>query len=577
MAIRHEKNSIQKNKLKYLLTGFGMMGMLNGLNVLPILGYPVYPPGTFSFIPLIIFAVGLFKYDLLDMGVILKKSLLYSFLTTLLICIYSLIIALANKTLHQFRFADSMFFTVAFFLVVATIFGPVKMLIQRYLDRIFYRKKYDYQKTIRELGQTIASALNVNTIACHLYDTVVKKIMLSHCLLFLKKPSSSDFRVISGHGSTSLPITEPVLVSTSSLIAFVKRHRNPAAKRKLLDQSNNTEISRVLADMEALSAEIVLPLIFKGRFNGCICFGQKMSGELFSQEDIDLLVTLSVQISLAIENAASYRRLGELNKTLEFRVDERTSALQQALLEKEKTQEQLVRSESLAAIGQLVAGTAHELNNPLTSAISLIQSTIEDLGKWSDDIPAQNHIIPDLIFVDKELGRAKNIISSLLGLSRQTRTYTETVDLNAVISDAMRVLHNQFKHHNSIIHIDLDDSLPKIVGNFAGLGQVAINVIKNAIQAAGRTDGGITISTRHEMSRNQVVFSCRDSGPGIAPGVRKDVFKPFFTTKEVGEGTGLGLYICHEIVQKQNGSITIESKPGQGAFFEVKLPVEQPH
>ena len=133
--------------------------------------------------------------------------------------------------------------------------------------------------------------------------------------------------------------------------------------------------------MAAISAEVVLPLVFNNKLNGFIGFGQKKSGELFSSEDIDLLTTLAMQTSLAIENAKSYRRLNDLNKTLELRVEERTKALKKALSEKEKTQEQLVRSESLASIGLLVAGTAHELNNPLTSAISLIQSTVEDLAK----------------------------------------------------------------------------------------------------------------------------------------------------------------------------------------------------
>ena len=172
-AIRCEKSSIQKNKLKYLCAGFAMMGVLNGLNVLPILGYPVFPLGTFSFIPLVVFAVGLFRYDLLDMGVIIKKSLLYSLLTTLLICLYSLMVILANLTLTWYGLGNSIFFNILFFLIIMTIFGPVKTTMQQYLDRMFHRRRYDYRKTIRKLGQTIVSTLNVTTIARRLSDTAV--------------------------------------------------------------------------------------------------------------------------------------------------------------------------------------------------------------------------------------------------------------------------------------------------------------------------------------------------------------------------------------------------------------------
>ncbi|MBW2591047.1 MAG: hypothetical protein JRD71_10090, partial [Deltaproteobacteria bacterium] len=168
--------------------------------------------------------------------------------------------------------------------------------------------------------------------------------------------------------------------------------------------------------------------------------GEKLSGDFFSTEDLDLLETLSSQSALAIENANSYRRLDELNRNLEKIVRERTAKLNDALIEKEKTQDQLIRSESLAAIGQLVAGTAHELNNPLTSVSSLVQSTIEDLVQMADKVTLDEELIDDLKFAHKELDRARDIVSSLLGLSRQTQTYTEPVNLNMVITDALRIL-----------------------------------------------------------------------------------------------------------------------------------------
>lgn len=114
-------------------------------------------------------------------------------------------------------------------------------------------------------------------------------------------------------------------------------------------------------------------------------------------------------------------------------------ALQEALSEKERTQEQLIRSESLAAIRQLVAGSAHELNNPLTSVTSLIQSTIEDLSQWDNSTLLDQDLIDNLRFADKELGRARLIVASLLGLSRQTQTYEEAVNLNLVIQDGLMI------------------------------------------------------------------------------------------------------------------------------------------
>lgn len=573
-AIHREKSSIQKNKLKYLCAGFAFMGVLTGLNVLPILGYPVYPPGTFSFIPLTIFAVGLFRYDLLDMGVLLRKSLLYSLLTAFLICIYSLLVIFANATLARYAFESSISFNLLFFLIVATIFGPAKAAMQHFLDRLFHRTRYDYGKTIRDLGQTIVSTLNVATIAIRLSDTVVDRLMLNGCRLFLKNNKKVYFQAVSAECNNGCLTAEATLSLQSALIQFMKRELGPVIKPKLLELSHDTVAEAALKDMDAIAADVVLPLVFNKKLNGFIMFGQKKSGELFSSEDIDLLTALAMQTSVAIENATSYRRLDDLNKNLELRVEQRTKALQKALLDKEKTQEQLVRSESLASIGLLVAGTAHELNNPLASAISLIQSTVEDLARPGACVSGDNQIVPDLLLAGRELTRAKTIIASLLGLSRQTRTYGEKVDLDAVIVDTVRVLKNQFKPACPQITTMLNGSLPRITGNYAGLGQVAVNLVRNALQAASEVDGVVRLSTYYDPKKHHVVFSCQDTGPGITREVRKDMFKPFFTTKQVGKGTGLGLYICHEIIQKHNGCIGIKSRPGKGAHFQVRLPVK---
>jgi two-component system NtrC family sensor kinase len=313
-------------------------------------------------------------------------------------------------------------------------------------------------------------------------------------------------------------------------------------------------------------------MAFKERLNGFIVLGKKRSGDLYTQEDMDLLETLSSQSALAVENARSYKVIEDMNKALEQKVEERTRDLEQALSEKERTQEQLIRSESLAAIGQLVAGVAHELNNPLTTVTSLVQSAIEDIEQTDTNTSPDPDVVDDLKFADKELVRARSIVSSLLGLSRQTQTYAEPVNLNAVIKDALRVLYNQYKHFDLNIVESYARDLPDIQGNFANLGQVALNIIQNAIQAVLDTKGTIFLSTHFDSNKKQAVFTCKDTGPGIPVSIRQDIFKPFFTTKAVGKGTGLGLYICHEIVAKHHGTLRLDDDGNAGAVFEVRLP-----
>ena len=247
----------------------------------------------------------------------------------------------------------------------------------------------------------------------------------------------------------------------------------------------------------------------------------------------------------------------------------------EALEEKERTQERLIQTESIAAIGQLVAGIAHELNNPLASTSSLIQTNIEILNEKKGEAEGDHELIKDLEFSLKELKRAENIVKSVLGLSRQTQTYVEDVDINANIEDALRVLHNQYKDSGIIIEKDFGENLPRINGNFANLGQVFMNIIKNAIQALPDRKGTISLKTRYRRDTNTVTIECQDTGTGIAEDIVKDIFKPFFTTKAVGSGSGLGLYISHEIIKKHEGLISVSSIPGRGTTFTIDLPVKQ--
>ena len=571
-AIQNETSNSHKNRLKYILAGFGVTGLMNGLNVFPIFGYSVYPPGNLSFIPFIVFAVGIYKHDLLDMGILIKKSLIYSLLTALLTGLYAFIITVASKVFGDFNFSDSIYFPIFFFFLIAFVFGPLKTSVQDFVDQIFYKGKYDYQKTIKNVSQMIVSVLDLDEIVKRLTETVADTIRVNNCTLFLCNETGLGFVNFSARGKEDYPHHSKTVDPKTALINFMEQQRHPVIKKNLLQRVTDTEIQDVLAGMAKLHAEIALPMFFKEQLKGFIILGEKLSGDLFSPEDLDLLETLSSQSALAIENARSYQRIEDLNRNLEKKVAERTQALKETLIEKEHAQEMLIRSESLAALGQLVAGVAHELNNPLASVTSLIQATIEDLEQWDKEIPPDENLIDDLKFADGELARAKSIVASLLGLARQTQTYSETVDFNLVIQDALRVLYSQYKHHNIDFVENYVQDLPDVQGNFANLGQVAMNIIKNAIQAIADEKGTIILTTHYDKDTSQVVFCCKDTGPGISALLRQDIFKPFFTTKEVGVGTGLGLYICHEIIEKHGGTLTLESTAGQGAQFQVRLP-----
>lgn len=295
----------------------------------------------------------------------------------------------------------------------------------------------------------------------------------------------------------------------------------------------------------------------------------------FGEDELRLLNLLADQAAIAIDNALAYRQL------------------QSVLAERERTQQALIRSESLAAVGQLVAGVAHELNNPLASVSSLIQSGLETMGLPYQPIHETSGALPvirsdqlsplgmdqlieladDLAFSLKELRRAKDIVSSLLDLSRQSQSYTEEIDLTVVCQDALRILHNNLKMLPLEVVEHYSADLPMVRGNFANLGQVVLNIIENAVDALEGRPGRITVSTGCAADRAGVWLTVADTGPGIPPDVMANLFHPFFTTKRPGVGTGLGLYISYEIVKRHGGDIKVTTDSA-GTEFKVVLPVQ---
>ena len=564
-------NNQQKNRIKYTLFGMGLSSILISLNYLPVSGFNVYPVGNFSFIPAIVLAFGVLKYDLLDIGAVIRKGTIYFSLTGILTILYILVIYIFNSLFMHSKYGSPVILSLVFALMIALLFNPIKTKVQDFIDNFFFRGKYDYRKTLKEISGKMTSLLRFDEITGLLTGSISEALQVSNVGFLIYDSKKECFQ---SYSRRSEPLDDTG--KNHPMAAFLEKNRKPLSKT-VIDKSPVSEKERrsIINALDSIEASLVIPMIFRKKLTGMITLGEKKSGELFVREDMELLSTIADQSAIAIENARNYEKIEKMNIDLERKVEERTAALKQALEEKDKTQKQLIQSESLAAIGQLVAGAAHELNNPLSSTSSLIQISIESMSEWKEKGETENEIIDDLEFSLKELKRARDIVKSLLGLSRQTQTYVEPVNINVVMDDALRVLYNQYKYLDVKIEKDYDEDLPEIEGNFANLGQVFINIIKNAIQALPEGKGNISLITRYKKDTNNIAAECHDTGDGIPPEILKDIFKPFFTTKEIGEGTGLGLYISHEIIKRHGGDIYVRSVVGEGSTFTIALPCER--
>ena len=238
--------------------------------------------------------------------------------------------------------------------------------------------------------------------------------------------------------------------------------------------------------------------------------------------------------------------------------------------ELKRLQQQLIQSEKLAALGGLVAGVAHELNNPLTSIIGYAQ--LIKAGGVSATAAE------DLKRVIQQAQRAADIVRNLLAFARQERPQRKLVDVNDIIERTIALRSYELRVQNIQVELDLDKGVPATLADPQQLQQVILNLILNAEQAMSKSGVGSRLTIRTRRTDAGVIVEVRDNGPGIPPAIMGRIFDPFFTTKEPGEGTGLGLSICYGIVQEHGGRIWAESEgiPGKGAAFFVHLPPAPP-
>jgi PAS domain S-box-containing protein len=299
---------------------------------------------------------------------------------------------------------------------------------------------------------------------------------------------------------------------------------------------------------------LAVPLKVKGKVIGVIEAVNKIKGD-FGQMDVALLSSMAQPAAIAIENAQLY-------KDLQGQMD---------ILQ--RTQAQLIRSAKLAAIGELAAGVAHEINNPLTSIMGFTRLLLQ---KMDDDDPMKE----DLQIVDREAARTKAIVRGLLDFARQREPRLESADVNEIVRTTMTLVHHQAKGTGVIIRESFDETLPLVSLDANQIEQVFLNIVTNAIQAM--PEGGelkvLTAYRPHAVDGTDcVAVEFHDTGTGIAEENLPRIFDPFFTTKEVGQGTGLGLSISYGIVESHGGWIEVETEMGQGSTFKVMLPVAKGH
>jgi len=301
-----------------------------------------------------------------------------------------------------------------------------------------------------------------------------------------------------------------------------------------------------------------VPLKAKDEAIGVLGVNNKVFSRPFTENDVHLLSALADYATIAIVNAQLYEETKRWSEELERKVEERTRELRTA-------QEQLLQSEKLASIGQLAAGVAHEINNPMGVILGFAQGILKT-------VPEDDSLRKPLTTIEKESLRCKRIVQNLLDFAHYSEPTPHLTNINELLDASCELVEHQISLQNVKLFKDYDPALPSIMADLHQLQQVFINIMLNAYQAM--PDGGtLRLTTRTVGSELQVILA--DTGTGILPGNVQRIFDPFFTTKEVGEGTGLGLSVSYGIIKAHGGDIEVKSQMGKGTTFVIKLPLDK--
>lgn len=330
-------------------------------------------------------------------------------------------------------------------------------------------------------------------------------------------------------------------------------------KRPLVipDATQDPTVNPMLKKKFNLHSLVVIPLFAREKPLGVIAADHVEPGRTITKEALEAVMTFAQQAGLAIHNAFMYQELKAFSQEMEQKIKKTTADLR-------KAEAQLIRSERLAALGQLAAGIAHEIRNPLTSINILIHSMIQNL-------PLGDPQREDFQVIEEEIQRINEIINQFLQFAKPASPNLERTEVTSIFEETLQLLRPQTEKLQISVEKDFL-SLPLITIDKEQMKQVILNLLMNAIQAM---PGGGRLKLQGGVSKDGqwVQLAIQDSGVGIPPEDMNRLFDPFFSTKE--GGIGLGLSIAYRIIDQHHGKIDVTSDPDEGTTFTVYLPIDQ--
>lgn len=553
---------VERARLLYLVVGAAVAVLLSALDLLPRFGVP-YPLDGVGFISLTLFlyflSQTLQRHRLLDLHEFLGKVVVVATLGLVLMAIYGGLVSWVGNRPELFYFN-----TLVASFVILSLFEPLRAKVEEWVVATLFRERFELVRHLETLQARSANVIDPARLAAVVLDGLMETRRVTHASLWLVADDRPGYWLLDSRGPPPVPYLEAgtarallavagggrkaiLLENLDRRVAELRAQlaptppdRGPATRGGSAGAAEElARLDGARAAMAVMRSGLCMPLAAGDRVVGFLACWDERVTEAFASDEIAALIELAERCALVIENSKLYQQMKERDR--------------------------------LAALGEMAAGLAHEIRNPLAA----IKGATEylDPGK----LPADDREFLEIIV--EEVNRLNGVVTQFLDYSRPLKAATAPGDVNEILQRTFKLLQGQVPPSVEIA-LDLGEGLPRVVCDPEQLKQVFLNLALNAVQAMPQ-GGKLTVTTRHARDElalwrdapfrsDTLEIRFRDTGPGIPEGARENVFVPFFTTKE--KGTGLGLAICQRIVKAHQGVIAASSPPGGGAEFVISLP-----
>jgi signal transduction histidine kinase len=542
--MRQSDSRIERARIAYLAIGagasilFSALDFLNGLEV----RFPTLGP-VICTLYLFFLAQTLLRLRLMDLHEFLGKVASQAVLAVILAALFALLTFWSTRHTSLFLFNTAV---GAFVMII--LLEPLRAKVEQRVVAVFFRERFELLRSLATLRARMANVIDVSELAALVLDAFNETRRVTHASVYLLAEDRPGYRLLDCRGPQPTGFLDTAAArgllyaaadgQKALLLENIERRIAEMRSRPPDRRRGRDELKR-LNDMRSaltnMKAGISVPLVGNDRVIGFLNLWDERVPEAYASDEIALILDIAERFSTVIENSKLYEKMRERDR--------------------------------LAALGEMAAGLAHEIRNPL--------GAIKGAAQCLDPkrLPGEDGEFLEVIV--EEVNRLNGVVTAFLDYARPLKQNFGPTEINEVVTRTIRLIQNEIPS-NIELKLELRGGLPKVEGDAEQLKQVLINLVQNALEAIGGSKGEIAVRTiRPERfsdfrGSETIEVHVTDTGAGIPSDQQLHIFIPFFTTKQ--KGTGLGLAICQRIVKNHGGSITVQSRVGAGSTFVIRLP-----